>query len=91
LKHFRSGWNPLPHGSKPFINVIAPQSLWSQKKLFDLSNEAPEMVANAVLSIDLSNEYGESNLTQSYQSYLVQFLTTEAQRKFRELKRQPDS
>jgi hypothetical protein len=91
LRHFRGGWNPLPHGSKPFINVITPQSLWSQKKLYDLSNESPEVVANAVLSIDLSNKYGESSLTQSYQSYLAQFLSTEAQRKFRELEKQSDS
>lgn len=88
LAHFRSYWNPISLGEWEIGSPAHPLAIWSQQKLFELSQESPEVVAQAVFEIDLSKDYGDDSFTKSYRAHIAQFLSEEAREIFRKLEEQ---
>lgn len=85
MAHFRSTWNPITLGQAEIGSPINPLVIWSQQKLFELSQESPEVVARAVFDIDLSKDFGDDSYTKSYRAYVAQFLSEEARRIYQQL------
>lgn len=88
LAHFRSNWNPISLGEREIGSPAHPLAIWSQQKLFELSQESPEVVAQAVFEIDLSKDYGDDSFTKSYRAYVARFLSEESREIFRKLEEQ---
>jgi hypothetical protein len=88
LANFRSNWNPITLGEAEIGSPANPLALWSQKKLFELSQESPEAVAQAVFEIDLAKDYGSDSFTKSYRAHVAQFLSEEARARLQQLEEQ---
>ena len=88
LAHFRSYWNPVSLGESEIGTPANPLAIWSQKKLFELSHESPEVVAQAVFEIDLAKDYGSDSFTKSYRAHIAQFLSEAAREMLRNLEEQ---
>jgi hypothetical protein len=85
LSHFRGAWNPITLGESELDSAMDPLTSWSQRHLFKLSQENPEVVARAVSEIDLFNDFSDERLTQSYRIYVGRFIAPEASQRLGEL------
>ncbi len=85
LSHFRSGWNPISLGQTELGSVADPLAVWTQQELRRLAQSHPDLVAERVAAIDLTAQYGDESISQSYRAYLAQFLTVAAAQRLQEL------
>jgi hypothetical protein len=88
LNNFRSTWNPISLGETELGSPTSPQAIWSQRELFNLSQESPEVVALAIFAIDLSESYEDESFTKSYQDYVARLISVKAREKLQKLQEQ---
>jgi len=88
LSHFRGGWNPISFGQTELGSATDPLAVWSQQELRRLSQTNPDLVAESVARIDLSEQYADESISRSYREYIAQFLTAEAAQRLQELEAQ---
>lgn len=85
LNHFRSGWNPISFGQTELGSATDPLAVWSQQELWRLSQTDPDLVAESVAGIDLSEQYADESISRSYREYIGQFLTAAAAQRLQAL------
>ncbi|MBK8985289.1 MAG: hypothetical protein IPM39_04285 [Chloroflexi bacterium] len=88
LSHFRGGWNPISFGQTELGSATDPLAVWSQQELRQLSQAHPDLAAECVARIDLSEQYAAASISRSYRDYIAQFLATEAVQRLQELEAQ---
>lgn len=85
LARFRGGWDPISFGLTEIGSSVDPLGAWARSQLLALSQKHPELVAQAVRRIDLSDQYEDPSFTRSYRNYVAQFIAPEAQQRLQEM------
>lgn len=85
MEHFRTDWNPIIPPQPTDADPVDPQEAWTQQKLFELSEEAPDIAARFVHDLDYAETDTRPQFTRMYRQFLAGFLADEARARFEAL------